>query len=162
MKLTEQELAKIFQDSTVHSNDTTNVSDCLSSPNVSDAEAIVSHFSTAQATRLAIHMKPWSEQVGHDLTQSQQTPSWMQRTRQLFSQWLPDSPAFTPALAVIFTLSAVVFLSHQQSQTSPVSTNMVTNDVINSLPFEGNNDRLSKGGFDNQPEKDRLFEANFS
>lgn len=162
MKLTEQELAEIFQDSTVHSDDAISVSDCLNTPNVSDAETIVSHYNTAQATRLAIHMESWSHQVGHDLSQSLQSASWLQRTKQQFSQWLPNTPSLVPALAVVFTLSAVVFLGNQQTQTSSANTDMITNDVINSLPFEQNNDRLSQGGFDGQAEPDRLFEANFS
>jgi hypothetical protein len=161
MKLTEQELAQIFQESSNQFNHSVNVADCLTAPNVSKADAIVSDFNAAQATKLAIHMKPWSEQVGHELSGLQRT-SWSQRIHQLFTQWMSDTPVVLPALAVVFTLTAVVFLSNHQMQTPATHTDVVTNDVINSLPFEGNNDRLSKAGFDGPAENDRLFDANFS
>lgn len=161
MTLTEQQLAQIFKDSTQQTDASVNVADCLSAPDVSAAEAIVSDFQAAQATKLAIHMKPWSEQVGHELAKSRQN-TWSQRLTQALQRWIPDSPFAVSALAVVFTLSAVVFFSQQPIQEPSGNTNMVTNDVINALPFEGDDDRLSKGGFDGSSEPDRLFQANFS
>ena len=161
MKLTEQQLAQIFQQSTDRANETVNVADCLHAPNVANAEAIVSDFNTAQAAKLAINMQPWSQQVATDISASHRT-SWLHRSKQFISQCLPESPFAVSALAVVFTLSAVVFISNQPSPSPSVNTHMVTNDVINSLPFEGDSDRLSKGGFDGNDEQDRLFRANFS
>jgi hypothetical protein len=162
MKLTEQQLAQIFQQHSYHTDQTVSVADCLSAPNVTDAEAIVSDFNCAQAAKLAVHMQPWSQQVATEITESQPT-SWLKRCQQYTNQWLHDSPFAISALAVIFTLSAVVFLSNHTSHAPTISTDMVTNDVINSMPFESNNeDRLSQGGFDNPAQEDRLFDANFS
>ncbi|KAA3651266.1 MAG: hypothetical protein DWP95_00725 [Proteobacteria bacterium] len=161
MKLTEQQLAQIFQSSTNQSVQTVNVAECLSAPNVAAAETIVSDFNSAQAAKLAVHMQTWSQQVAHDIQQAQR-PSWSARAKAIFSQWRPDSPVAISALAVVFTVTAVVFLSNHQSPPA-VSTDMVTNDVINTLPFESNdNDRLSQGGFDGPAKEDRLFDANFS
>jgi len=161
MKLSEQELSQIFQEHTQRSNHANNIGDCLLAPSVSNAESVATDFNAAQAAKLAIHMKPWSEQVGHDLMTSQQ-PTWSQRIKNVFNQWRPESPLAVSALAVVFTLSAVVFLSNHQTQITATNTNVVTNDVINSLPFEGDNDRLSKGDFDGSDEEDQLFRANFS
>lgn len=161
MKLTEQQLAQLFQQSTQADNENMNLSDCLATPSVSHAETIVSDFNSAQAVKLAIHMQPWSEQVAHDLNKSQ-TVTWSQRLHNIFHSRGSKSPVFMASLAVVFTLTAVVFLSNHQTNTSSTQTNMVNHDVINSMPFEGDNDRLSKGSFDGQEDNDQLFRANFS
>lgn len=162
MKLTEQQIAHIFQQSTRHTNEAVDVADCLGTPNAANAETLVSDFTSAQSAKLAVHMQSWSQNVAHELTTGQR-PHWTQRLKRMVSQWLPNSPVALPALAVVFTLSAVVFLSQQPINGPTMNTDVVTNDVINSLPFEGDNDRLSKGGFDGgSSEQDRLFKANFS
>lgn len=165
MKLTEQQLAQIFQNSTQAADDNFNLTDCLGTPNMSHAETIVSDFHSAQAVKLAIHMQPWGEQVAQDIIQTQrhtQNASLSHRLHNFFNALRPKSPVLMPSLAVVFTLTAVVFLSNQPILSVSTQTDVATHDVINSLPFEVDRDRLSKAGFDGDNDGDQLFRANFS
>lgn len=161
MKLTEQQLSQLFQNSSKHKHTTIDVGDCLLNPKLADVDAIVSDFNTAQAAQLATHFAPWSQQVAKDI-QHRRQPNTSSRIKLFINQCLPKSPMMGASLAVVFTLSAVVFFSNQHIDTPSSNTNVATNDVINALPFEGDSDRLSRGNFDESNQDDQLFRANFS
>ncbi len=153
MKLTEQQLSQLFQDSTRNSYCEVAIgdylSDCEHNPNLDQAETILNDRTAAQSAALACHFKTWSTQVANDI-QLQRIPLTA-RIIAFCQNLLPSSSMMMPAMAAVFALSAVVFLTAQKLNPADQVSNMVNNDVINSIPFEGRNeqsDRLSKGGFD--------------
>ncbi len=161
MKLTEKQLADIFSNSTKTNQTSAHVDDCLnalpaSSTRLTHAEEMLNDYDSAQGMKMAFGLKQWSDSVAASV-ESVNKP-W-------FAFLGLNSPLKTAVTTAAFavTLVMVVPQINQQSTTviSPVQIDVVS-DTINSIPFESNNDRLSKGGFDgNNDSKDNLFNASF-
>lgn len=159
MKLTEQQLAEIFTDSTKN-NRAQNTAACLdaipaSATRLTQAEEVLNDFNSAQGMKMAFGFKQWSEIVADSIESSQK--SW-------FSILGMKSPFKTAVATMAFAVAFVVAMP-EFNQTHPVmvpTQNDYANDVINSVPFEGQSDVLSSAGFDSgDKEQDKLFGGSF-
>ncbi|MCB1583393.1 MAG: hypothetical protein R3E90_16380 [Marinicella sp.] len=160
MKLTEQQLAEIFQTNTRTNQTEATCGDCLgaipaSATRLSHAEEILNDFNSAQGAKMAFAYKQWSAVVADSIKQSQQ--SWFS----LLGRKSPFKTAVaTAAFAVAFVVAMPEFRQNHETMI-PVQNNYA-NDVILGVPFEGQSDVLSNGSFDGGDKaQDELFGGNF-
>lgn len=163
MKLTEQQLAEIFKNSTKNKQSTVSAEDCLgavpaSATRLNKSEDIINDFDSAQGMKLAFAFKPWSEAVT-ETVKANQKPRF-----NLFGLKNP----FKAAIATMAFAFAFVVALPEFNQTETImlpAQNDYANDVIQVAPFEGYNntdDILSSGGFDKGgKDQDDLFGASF-
>jgi hypothetical protein len=162
MKLTEKQLAELFINNSKTNQASFDAGHCLnalpaSPTRLSHAESVLNDFHAAQGMKLAFSFKNWSNIVAKSIQSSQQ--SW-------FNFFGMNSPFKTALATAAFAFAFVVALPQLTSteQTiNPIENNLAS-DIINSVPFEGNNnsDHLSSGGFDGSQEvNDNLFNASF-
>ena len=152
MKVTEQQLQKLFQDNSLNKQSTVAAGDCLSSADASgqrlqQAESLLNDFTSAQAMKAVFATKDWSAQVAQTIN-SQSVSSWF--------NWI-SHPFKTTATACAFAMVlsvAIPNLSHKEQQILPTQAQV---DVISTVPFES--DVLSSGSFDESA--DSLFNASF-
>jgi len=167
-KLTEGQLAELFQTSSKQYTSSSSASDCLaaskaSSDRLNHLEDLISDHSTAQALKISMGLKDWSQVMTNSIENTRQ--SW-------FSFLGMSTPLKTGFATVGFAFAFAVALpqfsqfNSQQITHEPVTQqNAAQSDIINEIKFDHNNDHLSKGGFDhydnNNANKDKLFNANF-
>lgn len=166
IKLSEKQLAELFQKQTVENTTSSEADDCLgntaaSSTRLSHVEAIASDYTAAQGMKAAFALKEWSDVVSKSIEKSQS--SWFNFLG--FSSPLKTTMA-TATFAFAFALPLVTQFSTPNSIPASMSYQAVQNsdDLINRIPFEGSTDQLSRGNFDatSQPKsKDQLFDASF-
>ena len=153
MKLTEQQLKELFQNSSLNTQSAITAGDCLSSAGASNqrlqkAEALLNDFTSAQAMKAAFATKNWSEQIAQSV-KNQSVSSWF--------NWL-SNPFKTTITASAFALALVVAipnLSQNEKQMTPINAQA---DVINNVRFES--DVLSNSSFDSN-NSDSLFNGSF-
>lgn len=165
MKITEKQLADLFQDNSKNHTSSSEASDCLaasaaSSKRLNHLEDLISDHHTAKALKASLALSGWSQVMAKSIENSQQ--SWFS----FLGMNTPLKTAFaTVAFAFVFVVAMPEYTSHETSYDPIVEQNMVHDDVINTMQFDGNNDQLSKGGFDynkdNSKSKDSLFNASF-
>ncbi len=165
IKLTEAQLADLFQNNSKKHLASSNASDCLSATAASanrlhHVENILNDHSSAQAMKAALAMKDWSHVMAKSIANSQQ--SW-------FSFLGMNSPLKTTfatlAFAFAFAIALPVATQFSTQQATYISdSNPQQSDVINAIQFDLDADRLSRAGFDGgakQTEQDSLFNASF-
>ena len=166
MKMTEQQLADLFQNNSKNHNSSSSASDCLaasaaSSDRLNHLEDLISDHSTAQALKVSLAMQDWSQVMANSIENSRQ--SWFS----FLGMNSPLKTAFaTVTFAFVFAVAVPEFNNFNNQQPTHVSANQqnIAQDVINNIHFEGNSDSLSKGGFDygeDNDSKDSLFDASF-
>ncbi len=153
MKVTEQQLKTLFQNSTLNQGSDVMASDCLASREASSvrlqhAESLLNDHTSAQAMKLSLALKPWASQVAADI-KSQSAASWFDWVSHPFKATLTASAM---ALALVLVVPQ---LNKQEQQWVPAQQSQ--SDVIMSVPFES--DVLKSGSFEGQP--DSLFGATF-
>lgn len=168
MKLSEKELAQLFQTNSKKHTSSSSASDCLaasdaSSERLNHLEDLISDRNTAQALKVSLGMKEWSQVMTQSIENSQN--SW-------FSFLGMGSPLKTAFATVTFAFAFAValpqfsrFSTHEPTHAAVPTQHVSHNDVIQSIPFENDSDRLSKGGFDMKENKaagqDKLFNGSF-
>lgn len=168
MKLSEQELAQLFQSKSEHYTSQSSASDYLtassaSSDRLNHLEDLISDRSTAKALKISLGMKEWSQVMTQSIENSRQ--SW-------YSFLGMSSPLKTGFATVAFAFAFAVALPQFSQLTSQQPAHVVNpqqqavqNDIINVIQFDENSDRLSRGGFDSTNENDQpqdgLFNASF-
>ncbi len=168
IKLTERQLAELFQNNSKNHTSSSDASDCLaasaaSSNRLNHLEDLISDHSTAQALKASMGLKDWSQVMAQSLENTRQ--SWFS----FLGMSSPLKTAFaTVAFAFIFAV-ALPELSKFNTQ-EPIhmavpQQNMAQGDVISRNKFDDNQDRLSQGGFDNNDDnssnQDSLFDGSF-
>lgn len=153
MKVTEQQLKDLFQNSTIKQDSDVLAGDCLSSREASSArleraESLLNDHTSAQAMKLALAMKPWATQVATDI-KSQSAASWF--------DWIshPFKATLTASAMALALVLVVPQLNKQEQQWVPIQQSQ--SDVIMNVPFES--DVLNSGSF--EPQQDSLFGASF-
>lgn len=149
MKLTEQQLSKLFNSNLEHNDQApTQAGECLAaSPASSDrllkAEQLLDDPVSAQAMKVALASKPWAEAVGNDLNKTQ---SWHQK---LFGQTMYRWAMAGAACALVFMVSTPDSIDSVTTLHTPVIEQSAANDVINNGHFDHiQSDRLNNGGFE--------------
>ena len=166
MKMTEQQLAELFQNNSKNHNSSSSASDCLaasaaSSDRLNHLEDLISDHSTAQALKVSLAMQDWSQVMANSIENSRQ--SWFS----FLGMNSPLKTAFaTVTFAFVFAVAVPEFNNFNNQQPTHVSAPQqnIAHDVINNVHFEGNSDSLSTGGFDYSEDndtKDSLFDASF-
>ncbi len=168
IKLTERQLAELFQNNSKNHTSSSDASDCLaasaaSSNRLNHLEDLISDHSTAQALKASMGLKDWSQVMAQSIENTRQ--SWFS----FLGMSSPLKTAFaTVAFAFIFAVALPELSKFNTQEPIHMATpqqNMAQNDVISSDKFEANNDRLSQGSFDvnddNSPDQDRMFHASF-
>lgn len=162
MKLTEQQLAQLFQTASQKNTSTSQASDCLgataaSSDRLKHAENLLNDHTSSQAMKLAMSLRDWSDIMADAMNTSRK--SW-------FSFLGMSSPLKTSvataafALALVFALPEFSNFNSQRPMHVPVQSDLVHGDTINSLKFES--DQINQGGFDQIKQKsDSLFNTSF-
>ncbi len=162
MKLTEQQLAHLFQTETQKNTSASQASDCLAATAASDsrlkhAEDLLNDRASSQAMKLAISLQDWSEVMTNALHNSRR--SW-------FSFLGMSSPLKTSvataafALALVFALPEFTNFNSKQPMHIPAQHDMARGDTINTLKFES--DQINQGGFDQiKHGSDSLFNTSF-
>lgn len=152
MKLTEQQLQKLFQDNSLYHQAKVTAGECLQSSDASSqrlkkAEDLLNDFTSAQAMKAAFAAKDWTQQIARSV-KDQSVNSWF--------NWLahPFKTTITATALAMALFVALPNLSHQEQKVLPTQ---VQNDVINAVRFES--DVLSSGSFDES--KDALFNGSF-
>jgi hypothetical protein len=168
LKLTEAQLGELFQNNSKKHSSSSDASDCLaataaSSNRLNHLEDLISDHSTAQALKTSLAMKDWSQVMAQSIENTQQ--SWFK----FLGMNTPLRTAFaTLSFAFVFAVALPEFsrVDHQEPiHRATPQENMAHDDIINSMKFEDNSDRLSKGSFDytgdKTSESDSLFGASF-
>lgn len=152
MKLTEQQLQKLFQNNSMHHQAQVAAGDCLqsseaSSQRLQQAEDLLNDYTSAQAMKAAFASKDWAKQIAHSV-KDQSVGSWF--------NWLahPFKATITATAFAMTLFVALPNLSHKEQEVLPTQ---VQNDIINSAAFES--DVLSSASFDES--KDALFNGSF-
>lgn len=152
MKLTEQQLQNLFQNSTANHQTEVLAGDCLAASDASEsrlqnAEALINDHTAAQALKIGLASKPWAQQVAKSI-ENQSVNSWF--------NWIsnPFKPPLTATAMALALFAIVPQVNHTELQMTPLQTEA---DVIKVIPFES--DVLSTNSFDSQP--DNLFGASF-
>lgn len=166
IKLSESQLADLFKNESIQYTSSSDANDCLgtqaaSANRLKHAEEIANDFSAAQGLKASFALKEWSGMIAESIETSRR--SWFG----FLGMGTPMKTALATAsfaFAFAFALPVITQLSTQQ--TAPVNQQiMAQDDLINQVKFDGPNDRLSRGGFDNVHQEkgsDQLFNANFS
>ncbi|MCX7552982.1 hypothetical protein OS175_03750 [Marinicella sp. S1101] len=167
IKLSERQLAGLFQNQTVANTTSSDADDCLvsaaaSPTRLNHVEAIANDHTAAQGMKASFALKHWSEVVSSSIEKSQS--SWFKLLG--FSSPLKTTMA-TAAFAVAFAF-ALPLVSQLNAPTTmdtmTYQTVQSTDDLINNIRFEGPADQLSRGNFDSTSQsksKDQLFDASF-
>ena len=166
MKITEKQLAGLFQSNSKNHNSSSNASDCLaasaaSSDRLNHLEDLISDHSTAQALKVSLAMQDWSQVMAKSIENTRQ--SWFS----FLGMNTPLKTAFaTVTFAFVFAVAMPELSNFNNQQPTHVDApqQSMAHDVINNIHFEGNSDSLSKGGFDYNEDnnsKDSLFNASF-
>ncbi|WP_223789683.1 hypothetical protein [Marinicella meishanensis] len=174
IKLTEDQLAGIFQNHSKQHTATSQPGDCLSALPASESrlqhvEDLANDHTAAQATKLAMTLQDWSQIMAQSIENSRR--SW-------FSLLGMNTPLKTSLATVAFAMAVVVAvpefkqldtttqqtLSHDMAHDDIITRLPFHGDVINQVPFDQNGDALMRGGFDASPapaEHDDLFNGSF-
>ena len=166
-KLTESQLADLFQNNSKKYVSQSEASDCLaanaaSSNRLNHLEDLISDRNTAQALKLSLGLKDWSQVMSKSIENTRQ--SWFS----FLGMSSPLKTAFaTITFAFVFAIAMPEFnqsTNQQILQGAPHSV-AIHDDVISSKRFDTNQDILSKGSFDqnnsNKSSQDSLFNASF-
>ncbi len=164
MKLTEKQLAGLFQTNSKKNTSKSSPSDCMSataasSNRLNQAEDLLNDYTAAQSMKMAMSLKDWSQVMADSIEASRR--SW-------FSFLGMSSPLRTSvatmafAFALVFALPELNQYSLKEQVHIPVQNDMANNDIINAIYFDGPSDQINQGGFD-QPrnQDDGLFNAGF-
>lgn len=150
MKLTEQQMAELFNSTHQYNNDeATQAGDCLaaspaSAERLRQAEQLLNDPITAQAMQVALASKPWAEAVARDLSHRQQP--WYQKIFDLSAVRLAMAGA---AFAFMFLVASPKFMESNSPLHTPLTNQNVANDVINNGRFDqATDDILNMGGFE--------------
>lgn len=150
MKLTEQQLASLFNSNRQHNNnEPTQAGDCLaanpaSSERLRQAEQLLNDPVTAQAMQVAMASKPWADAVARDISQKQQ-PWFTKLFGQPAVRWAMAGATF----AFVFLVASPGTIESNSPLHVPVLEQNVANDVINNSHFEhAKDDILNIGGFE--------------
>lgn len=161
MKLTEKELAALFQNSTKNKTAETTVGDTLSqgpatANRIQQAEQLMHDHSSAQGARMAMGLQGWSHQLASAIEQAQRP-------------WFNFFTSHSPLKATLATGALAVTLMYAwPNQNSPVETfhapiinQQVASDVIHTVPFEGQpSDQLFNSNM-GETQTDSLFGGSF-
>ena len=168
IKLTEKQLADLFQNNSKKHTSGSRASDCLaasaaSSNRLNHLEDLINDYSAAQALKVSLGLQDWSQVMAQSIENSRQ--SWFS----FLGMNTPLKTAFaTVAFAFIFAVALPEFSRFNTQEPTHVAVpqqNMAQDDIINSVHFDNSNDQLSKGGFDlnqnNNADQDSVFNASF-
>jgi hypothetical protein len=150
MKITEQQLASLFNSNRQHNNDEpTGAGDCLaanpaSSDRLRQAEQLLNDPITAQAMQMAMATKPFAEAVARDISEKQQ-PWYHRLMGQPAVRWAMAGAAF----AFVFLVASPDTIESNTPLHVPVLEQNVANDVINNGRFDqAGDDIMNIGGFE--------------
>ncbi|MCF6288146.1 MAG: hypothetical protein L3J53_02780 [Proteobacteria bacterium] len=159
MKLTEQQLAQIFQQSK-HSDSALTVDDLYSSAEVSDkrladVEAIANDSTLSASYQVLNQLHDWSQAVGNDIELSLK-PKF---TTSLFA-W------FKPTVATAAIITTVYFVTPQideHATNAEINIAQKSDRIMFNSSFEGNEDVIGDMSFESkQGSKDIIVRSNFS
>lgn len=164
IKLTEDQLAGIFQNNSKQHTANCAPDDCLSAMPASDnrlkhVEELANDHTSAQAMKAAMSLRDWSQIMAQSIENSRR--SW-------FNILGMNSPLKTSLATVAFAMAVVVALPEfKQIETQihqPIAYDVLNNDIITHAKFDESGDRILRGGFDSAPsssEQDNLFNGSF-
>ena len=168
IKLSENQLAELFQNNSKNHTSQSDASDFLSasaasSNRLNHLEDLIDDHSTAQALKVSIGLNDWSHVMAKSIEKNRQ--SWFN----LLGMNTPFKTAFaTVTFAFVFAVAIPTFTAQETRQPTHVTIsqqNNVLDDVISINKFDQTNDRLSKGSFESNGQQstktDRLFNTSF-
>jgi len=156
MKLTEQQLAEMYTNSTKNSVSDVTAEDCLnalpaSQTRLNQAEELLNDYNSAQAMKLAFNFKKWAQSVGQQLTRSQRP--WFN------FGWLKATIGATAFAFICFiTIPQQNSPYLDQAEQHGVT---IADDVISQVLFEADNDTIGNKGFESPKPEDSLFNGSF-
>ncbi len=167
IKLTESQLAELFQNNSKKYVSKSDASDCLaasaaSSNRLNHLEDLINDHTTAHALKISLGMKDWSQVMSESIENSRQ--SWFS----FLGMSSPLKTAFaTLSFAFVFAVAMPNFnlLNNQEPVHAAPHSVVAHDDIISINKFDSKQDRLSKGSFDessnNKPTQDALFDSSF-
>jgi len=156
MKLTEQQLAQMFQNSKNTDVDN-NINDLYASTDasdkrLSDVEKIADNSVISASYQVMNQLQDWSQAIGSDIKLSLK-PKF---TQAIFN-W------FKPTIATAAIVTAVYFITPEMSQ--QINVQQKSDRIMFTSSFEGNADVIKSLSFDNKSHKikaDTISKNNFS
>ena len=164
IKLTEDQLAGIFQNNSKQHQASSTPGDCLSAMPASDSrmkqvEDLANDHTAAQAMKAAMSLRDWSQIMAQSIENSRR--SW-------FNILGMNTPLKTSLATVAFAMAVVVALPEfkqlEAESHQPLAYDVAHDDVITQAKFDEPGDQILQGGFDGSPKsskQDNLFNGSF-
>lgn len=154
MKLTEQQLAQMFQNikdtDVAQDSIDLNASVDASDKRLSDVEKITNNSTLSASYQIINQLQDWSQAVGTDIKLSMK-PKF---TSNLLN-W------FKPTLATAAIVTFVYFVTPNMTAELDNNHLLPIQDSITSTSFEGNKDIITSTSFDQSPKSDIITKSNF-